>query len=155
MARSFPSCAAPGSSPGSCSCRGCRAGAAADHSCWRASFLAFCLGGRPAIYTINIPYISFIYSMYIYNYLHIWRAARNVQNRPPTTMLLTSLRTISLANSLMRCRKRTLVMLGGTTFQNVEQCCVFSRNIEVTPKISYFHYLKKSFPDQIIQTTFY
>ena len=28
---------------------------AADHSCWRASFLAFCLGGRPAIYNINIP----------------------------------------------------------------------------------------------------
>ena len=52
------------------------------HSCWRASFLAFCLGGRPAIYTINIPYISFIYSMYIYNYLHIWRAARNVKNPP-------------------------------------------------------------------------
>ena len=53
-----------------------------QHSCWRASFLAFCLGRRPAIYTIYIPYISFIYSMYIYNYLHIWRAARNVKNPP-------------------------------------------------------------------------
>ena len=35
------------------------------HSCWRASFLAFCLCGRPAIYTIYITYISCIYSMYI------------------------------------------------------------------------------------------
>ena len=52
------------------------------HSCWRASFLAFCLGRRPAKYTIYIPYISFIYSMYIYNYIHIWQAARNVKNSP-------------------------------------------------------------------------
>ena len=52
------------------------------HSCWRASFLAFCLGGRPAIYTIYIPYISMIYSMCTYNYIHIWRAARNVKNSP-------------------------------------------------------------------------
>ena len=87
-----------------------------QHSCWRASFLAFCLGGRPTIYTLYIPYISFIYSMYIqvcldnsdwlgvakvseleripsykgpsyrdkpvFNYLHIWRAARYVKNPP-------------------------------------------------------------------------
>ena len=52
------------------------------HSCWRASFLAFCLGGRPAIYNIYVPYISCMYSMYIYNYVHIWRAARNVKNPP-------------------------------------------------------------------------
>ena len=52
------------------------------HSCWRASFLAFCLGGRPAICTIYIPDISFIYPMCIYNYLHLWRAARNVKNPP-------------------------------------------------------------------------
>ena len=55
---------------------------AANHSCWRTSFLAFCLGGRPAIYTIYIPYVSFIHSRYIYNYMHIWRAARNVKNPP-------------------------------------------------------------------------
>ena len=53
-----------------------------QHSCWRAWFLAFCLGGRPAIYTRYIPYISFIYSMYIYNYMHVWRAARNVRDPP-------------------------------------------------------------------------
>ena len=53
-----------------------------NHSCWLASFLAFCLGGRPAIYTIYIPYISLIYSIYIYNYMHIWRAARNVKTTP-------------------------------------------------------------------------
>ena len=52
------------------------------HSCWRASFFAFCPGGRPAIYTIYIPYISLIYSIYIYNYMHIWRAARNVKTTP-------------------------------------------------------------------------
>ena len=55
---------------------------AAIHSCWLASFLAFCLGGRPAIYTIYIPYISLIYSIYTYNYMHIWRAARNVKITP-------------------------------------------------------------------------
>ena len=50
------------------------------HSCWRASFLAVCLGGRPATYTIHIPYISCIYSMY--NYIDIWRAVHNVKNPP-------------------------------------------------------------------------
>ena len=60
------------------SCQRC----AMHHSCWRASFLAFCLGGRPAICTIYIPDISFTYPMYIYNYLHLWRAARNVKNPP-------------------------------------------------------------------------
>ena len=45
-------------------------------------FLAFCLGGRPTIYTIRIPPISLIYSMYIYNYSHVWRAARNCKNPP-------------------------------------------------------------------------
>ena len=53
-----------------------------EHSCRQASFLSFCLCGRPAIYTIYVPYISCIYSMYIYNYIHTWRAARNVE-RPP------------------------------------------------------------------------
>ena len=49
-----------------------------DHSGWRASFLAFCLG----MYTIYIPCTSSVYSMYVYNYIHIWRAACNVQNPP-------------------------------------------------------------------------
>ena len=53
-----------------------------EHSCRQASFLSFCLCGRPAIYTIYVPYISCIYSMYIYNYIHTWRAARNVKNAP-------------------------------------------------------------------------
>ena len=48
-----------------------------EHSCWQASFLAFC-----RIYIIYIPLISFIYSMYTYNYIHIWRAARTVKNPP-------------------------------------------------------------------------
>ena len=35
------------------------------------------------------------------------------------------------------------------------QCFLFSRNIgQDTPKINYFHYLKKYFLDQSIQTTF-
>ena len=53
-----------------------------NHSCWWASFLACCLGGRPALYNIYIPHISLIYSMYIYNYMHIWRAGRNVKTTP-------------------------------------------------------------------------
>ena len=53
-----------------------------NHSCWRASFFTFCLGGRPVIYTIYKPYISFIYSMYIYNYILIWRAAHDVKHPP-------------------------------------------------------------------------
>ena len=53
-----------------------------QHSCRRASFLAFCLCGRPAIYTIYKPYRSCIYSMLIYNYTHIWWATRNVKNPP-------------------------------------------------------------------------
>ena len=61
---------------------------ALGHSCWRASFLAFCLGGRPAIYTIYIPYISLIYSMYISNYMHIWRATRNVKITPANNYAL-------------------------------------------------------------------
>ena len=72
---------------------------APHHSCWRASFLAFCLGGRPAIYTIYIPYTSFIYSMYIYNYIHTWLAACNVKNQfhsnryapPPSTLGVLSI----------------------------------------------------------------
>ena len=40
-------------------------GVCCQHCCWRASFMAFCLGGRPAIYTIYIPCILCIYSMYI------------------------------------------------------------------------------------------
>ena len=52
------------------------------HSCWRASVLAFCRGGRPVICIIYIPCISCTYSMYIYTYIHIWRAARNVKNLP-------------------------------------------------------------------------
>ena len=67
-----------------CSC-------AMHHSCWRASFLGFCLGGRPAIYTIYIPYISFLYSMYIYNYMHIWQAARNVKNPPANSYAIHSI----------------------------------------------------------------
>ena len=55
---------------------------ACHHSFWRASILAFCLGGLPAIYTIYTPCISFICSMYVYNYIHIWRAARNVKKTP-------------------------------------------------------------------------
>ena len=54
----------------------------AMHRCWRASFLAFCRGGQPAIYTIAIPYLSIVYSMYTYNYLHVWRAARKVKTPP-------------------------------------------------------------------------
>ena len=37
------------------------------------NFWLFVLAGGP-------PYIPFIYSMYICNYLHIWRAARNGKN---------------------------------------------------------------------------
>ena len=44
--------------------------------------MALYLGGRPAIYSIDIPYISLVYSMYIYKYIHILRAARNVNNPP-------------------------------------------------------------------------
>ena len=36
----------------------------------------------PAMYTIYIPYISLIYSMYIHKYIHIWRAAYNSRNLP-------------------------------------------------------------------------
>ena len=37
-----------------------------------------------------------------------------------------------------------------------KQCFFFSRNVgQVTPKIIYFHYLIKYFPDQSIQKTFY
>ena len=59
-----------------------RAVTGAGHTCWWESFSAFCPGGRPAIYTIYIPYTPFIYSMYTYRYIHIWRAARNVINSP-------------------------------------------------------------------------
>ena len=54
----------------------------AYHSCSQPSFLAFCLDGLPAIYTIYIPCIPFIYSMYKCKYIHIWRAARNVKIPP-------------------------------------------------------------------------
>ena len=64
------------------------------HSCWRASFLAFCLCGRPAIYTIYIPYTSLIFSMYTYNYTHIWRAARKCQK--PARHQLWSIAAITL-----------------------------------------------------------
>ena len=38
----------------------------------------------------------------------------------------------------------------------LEQCFFFSRNIgKVTPKMIYLDYLKKYFPDQSIQKTFY
>ena len=44
--------------------------------------MAFCLGGRPAIYNKYMLYISFIYSMYTYTYTHIWRATHDVKNPP-------------------------------------------------------------------------
>ena len=62
-----------------------------EHSCWRASFLASHLDGRPAKDTIYIPYISFMYSMYIYSYIHIWRADSSV-NTPPANNYLQELK---------------------------------------------------------------
>ena len=60
----------------------------AKHSCWRASFLAFCLGGRPAMYTMYIPYISCVYSMYIYTTIHIFGGPPAMsKTRPPTSMV--------------------------------------------------------------------
>ena len=40
------------------------------------------------MYTIYIPYILFIYSMYIYNYIHILRGTRNVINSPANNYVL-------------------------------------------------------------------
>ena len=34
------------------------------------------------IYYTHTLYTPFIYSMYVYNYIHMWRAARNVKNPP-------------------------------------------------------------------------
>ena len=59
------------------------------HSCWRASFLAFCLGGRPAIYYIHTLYI--IYILYLYIRLYTYLACRP-QCQQPARQQLCSMR---------------------------------------------------------------
>ena len=61
------------------------------HSCWWALVDIFCfLSWRAArhVYYIHTLNISFIYSMYIYSCIHIWRAARNVKNPPANNYVL-------------------------------------------------------------------
>ena len=50
-------------------------------SCWRASFLPYVLTGGPP-YILCACLIYHVYTMYIYNSIHIWRATRNVKNPP-------------------------------------------------------------------------
>ena len=50
--------------------------------CWRESFLGFSSSASGWIYTVYIQYISRTYSLYIYNYIQIYRAARNDKGPP-------------------------------------------------------------------------
>ena len=57
-----------------------------EHSCWWASFLAFCFGGQPAIYTIHIS--NHLYTLCTYTTTYIFGGPRAMsKTRPPTTMV--------------------------------------------------------------------
>ena len=60
----------------------------------------FVLAGSPP-YILYIPYISFIYSMYVYNYIHIWQAARNVEN-PPASNYVSRVQLREKGSSIQR-----------------------------------------------------
>ena len=63
--------------------------------------------------------------------------------------------TFTAVNGSRRVPKGFLKPCNGSTYSGI-QCFFFSRNIgKVTPKMIYFYYLKKYFPDQSIQKTLY